>query len=411
MTKRYNTLIINLLLAVVVCLVVNFSYLLAIREQNSRDAEAPPRWLPEGEDAPHTGTLHIHADGYGYILCEGDAHVDSIYVASRLVRRLSLSEGNRLKVIARDPVNPAANQYMWRVLELDGEPVDYGARFDSPEGPAEMVTELAFYLVLAFVMLCLVTMGAARNTSLRFYFSRSAIAIGAMAAVVWLVIPGRVGPIDLMKCAFVLVFALLYGRTYQLIRKTEQLHTENLAARLNTLVGQINPHFLFNSLNSLSALVREGRSDDAVRYIDRLSDTFRYTIQSEPNATTTLAAELEFVEAYKYLLEVRYDGKFFVDIAVEPEKLDWQLPTFSIQPLMENAVKHNTISRSKPLRISIRTEGGWLVVSNPINPKLEPERGTGIGLENLAHRWQLLTGRKIEITSDGHVFEVRLPIG
>jgi LytS/YehU family sensor histidine kinase len=85
------------------------------------------------------------------------------------------------------------------------------------------------------------------------------------------------------------------------------------------------------------------------------------------------------------------------------------LPTFSIQPLIENAVKHNTISRAKPLHISIRTEGDRLVVSNPINPKLRPEKGTGIGLTNLSHRWKLLTGHDIEITNNGKIFSVALP--
>ncbi len=193
--------------------------------------------------------------------------------------------------------------------------------------------------------------------------------------------------------------------------ENEQLKSENLRARYNTLINQINPHFLFNSLNSLSSLVREGKNDDAVRYIDRLSDTFRYTIRNEPHTTTTLAEELEFAAAYKYLLEVRYDEKLFIDIDIDPGKLEWTLPTFSIQPLIENAVKHNTITRAKPLRISIRTEGDFLVISNPLNPKLEPEKSTGIGLENLSKRWHLLTGRNIEITDDGKTFSVKLPFG
>lgn len=405
MKRRYNTLFINLLLALVVCLVVNFSYLLAIRERNHRDAEIAPGWLPDGEDAPHTGVLRVSPDGYGYIVCDdlNDDHTDSIYVASQLIRWLELNSGDYLKVFARSPQTPGANQFMWRVLEVGGEPFDYGARFGSPESSAEMAEELIFYFVLAFVLLTVMTFGAFR------WWPRAMVAVVFAAAVVWL-IPGKVGPFDLMKCSFALVFALLYGKTYQLIRKTEQLRGENLSARLNALVGQVNPHFLFNSFNSLSALVRDGRNDDAITYVDRLSETFRYTISSEPNQMTTLAAELEFVEAYKYLMEVRYADKFFVDIAVDAEKLDWLLPTFSVQPLIENAVKHNSITRLRPLRISIRTEGEWLLVSNPINPKIEPERGTGIGLENLAHRWRLLTGRSIEVVDDGEEFTVKLPL-
>jgi LytS/YehU family sensor histidine kinase len=118
---------------------------------------------------------------------------------------------------------------------------------------------------------------------------------------------------------------------------------------------------------------------------------------------------LEFLAAYKYLLEVRYAEKLFIDIDIDSEKLKWVLPTFSIQPLIENAVKHNVITRARPLRISIFTEGDRLVVSNPVNPKIDPERGTGIGLANLSNRWQLLTGRSIEVKNDGKTFSVRLP--
>ncbi len=424
--RKYNTLVINALLAVVICLVINFSYLLAIREQERNDFGAAPDWLPEGKDASHTGILHISPDGYGYIICNDfpDAHTDSIYVTSRLIRRLSLYNGSELKVIARDSSTPEANQQMWRLEEIDGVPFDYGARYDRPSDATVMTLQLLFYLLYAFILLTLMTSGARHKSSMKFYLTRTAYAI-VIAVALWFLLPvmrprsgqlvitamnlPTVFPLDIMKCSFVLVFALLYGRTYQLIYQKEDILLENERLRYNTLVNQINPHFLFNSLNSLSSLVRDGKNDDAVAYIDRLSDTFRYTIQSEPHTTTTLGQELEFAGAYKYLLEVRYDEKLFVDIDIEPTKLGWKLPTFSIQPLIENAVKHNTITRAKPLRISIRTEGDYLVVSNPINPKLEPERGTGIGLANLARRWTLLTGRNIEITDNGKIFEVRLP--
>ncbi len=472
--KKYNTVIINILLAIVACGVVNFSYLLAIREQDDRDRRMSG-WLPEGEDTPHTGRLHVSKDGYGYILCdrtleaampdslggagvgpgagsegagsEGGAssdaevpadtlsvaepHVDSIYVVSRLIRRLSLEDGSILTVIAREARTPGANNLMWKVLEIDGVPFDYGELYDNPRDRDVMVLQFVYYILFAFVLLTIMTAGAARNISMRFYLTRAAYCI-VLAVVLWALLPvlrPRSGeliitamnlpfiwPIDVMKCSFMLIFAMFYGRTYQLLHQregimleNERLKSENLAARYNTLVNQINPHFLFNSLNSLSALVREGKQDDAVRYIDRLSDTFRYTIRNEPNTTTTLGEELEFVAAYKYLLEVRYAEKLFVDIDVAPDKLGWLLPTFSIQPLVENAVKHNSITRARPLHISIRTEGDRLVVSNPVIPKIEPEKGTGIGLANLSHRWLLLTGSDIEVRNDGETFTISLP--
>jgi hypothetical protein len=451
LAKKYNAIIINILLAMVVCLVINFSYLLAIREQDMRDFETT-RQLQEIAGRPSiTGTLRIAKDGYGYIITQRPLRkpadslpadsltaafvTDSVYVPTRDIERLSLADHDTLRVVTRESRIPAGNRVMLRVLGVNGEPFDYGERFDHPSEQGVMILQLLFYFAFAFILLTVMTAGAARNASVKFYLIRAAYCI-VIAVLLWFVMPvarPRSGeltimaanswngfrPIDimLMKCSFVLAIALLYGRTYQLINQregiileNEQLKSENLRARYNTLVGQINPHFLFNSLNSLSALVREGKSDDAVSYIDRLSDTFRYTIR-DADTTTTLGEELEFTNAYKYLLEVRYAGKLFIDIEIEEEKSGWILPTFSIQPLIENAVKHNTITRSKPLRISIRTEGDRLVVSNPINPKIEPERssGTGIGLANLSNRWQLLTGRNIEIKNDGATFSVSLP--
>ncbi len=450
--KKYNTLIINALLAVVVCLVINFSYLLAVREQDRREYEAT-QWLREVESMPSkTGVLRVHKDGYGYVLIEAPYRAvvdtlaadsmavaapvyDSIHVGGRDVGRLSLADGDTLRVVTGGARRPGANPLVMRVLEVNGKQFDYGERFDHPSDGAVMGMQVAYYLLFAFILLTVMTAGAARNASVRFYLTRSVYCV-VIAVALWFLMPvmrprsdevtimamsmrgGGIFPFDIMivKCAFVVVVALFYGRTYQLIWQregimieNERLKSENLRSRYNTLVGQINPHFLFNSLNSLSALVREDKNDDAVRYIDRLSDTFRYTIRNEADTTTTLGEELEFVTAYKYLLEVRYAGKLFIDIDVEQEKLGWKLPTFSVQPLIENAVKHNVITRARPLHISIRTEGNRLVVSNPINPKLEPENGTGIGLANLDNRWKLLTGQGIEVTGDGKTFSVALP--
>ncbi len=463
MSKKYNTVIINIMLAVVVCLIINFSYLLAIREQDRREAETTQRLQREIENQPSiTGKLYISKDGYGYIvsfpdsihvqadsltvapadtLAAGPVH-DSVLVSAREIGRLSIANGDTLRVLTREGWIPGANPVMSRVLDVNGEPFDHSRQFDHPSDNLGMVLQLVFYFAFTFILLTVMTAGAARNASIRFYLVRTAYC-ALVAVLLWFLMPTmrpgsdseitiladimkdrrfpfnlRSFPIDimLMKSLFVFAFALLYGRTYQLIYQregimleNEQLKSENLSARYNTLVNQINPHFLFNSLNSLSALVREGKSDDAILYIDRLSDTFRYTIRNDASTTTTLGEELEFVTAYKYLLEVRYAEKLFIDIDIESEKLGWKLPTFSIQPLIENAVKHNTITRARPLHISIRTEGDRLVVSNPINPKIDPEKGTGIGLANLANRWQLLTGRGIEVKNNGKTFSVELP--
>ncbi len=167
----------------------------------------------------------------------------------------------------------------------------------------------------------------------------------------------------LLKCSFAVAVSMLYGWVYVLnskqqavVMENERLKNENLTTRYNMLVGQINPHFFFNSLNSLAMLVREKHDEKALTYIDQLSYTFRYIIQNGQSTLMTLDEELKFVEAYSYLFKIRYADKLFFDIDVDEKYRTWTLPALSLQPLIGNAVKHNTITRSKPFHISIRTE-------------------------------------------------------
>lgn len=224
-------------------------------------------------------------------------------------------------------------------------------------------------------------------------------------------------PFHILRFSFILVVSVLYGKIYDLIYQkqhmaieNERLKNENLQTRFNVLANQISPHFLFNSLNSLTMLVREGSSERALHYIDQLADTFRYSLQSGKNELTTLSEEMHFTEAYFYLLSIRYENKLFWEIDVPPSYLSWRLPSMSLMPLIENAVKHNTITLSHPFRISIRVREDKLVVSNPLLPKIEPTSGTGIGLKNLSQRYLLLTDRDIEVCDDGTSFTVGLPL-
>ena len=203
---------------------------------------------------------------------------------------------------------------------------------------------------------------------------------------------------------------VLNSKQQAVVMVNERLKNENLTTRYNMLVGQINPHFFFNSLNSLALLVRERQDEKALTYIDQLSYTIRYIIQNGQSTLMTLVEELKFIEAYGYLFKIRYADKLFFDIDVEEKYRDWTLPALSLQPLVGNAVKHNTITKSKPLHITIRTADGWLEVSNPKVPKLEPEPSTGIGLENLRNRWRLITGRDIEIIDTDKELVVRMPL-
>jgi LytS/YehU family sensor histidine kinase len=192
--------------------------------------------------------------------------------------------------------------------------------------------------------------------------------------------------------------------------ENEQLKSENLTTRYDMLVSQINPHFFFNSLNSLSTLVRENDTKKALTYIDQLSYTFRYILQNSQNMIVPLKEELDFMDAYSYQFKIRYADKIFFDINIDKEYLNYTLPSLSLQPLIDNAVKHNAITSRRPMRISIYVEEGVLVVSNPKSPLLEPAQGTGIGLKNLNSRWELIANKSIEIINTDETFLVRLPL-
>lgn len=199
----------------------------------------------------------------------------------------------------------------------------------------------------------------------------------------------------------------------QVIIENEQLKAENLRNQYEVLKNQLNPHMLFNSLNTLRLLVREN-PDRAQEYIQELSRVLRYTLQGGESQCVSLQEEMEFVSAYTFLLQMRFEENLTFDFCTDPALDSCQLPPMSVQVLIENAVKHNEISNRRPLTIRIRTEVDeagepQLIVSNPLQPKLTATAGTGIGLANLSKRYRLLLRRDIQITEDT-AFTVRIPL-
>ena len=424
---KYSDLILNLLVALAVSLVVNFSYVLLLIVDQKSDGQPRPAKasvIARGEE----GTLRVSPDGHGYIVYENG---DSVYVMMQRIYRMNLKDGDRLVANLAAPRRHGAHPVMTELRMRNGEEFDYSTLFNRPSKTTELALQLFYYLVVSFIMLSILTSVRRRYTPGRFV--RHCIWCVLAAAALYMVAPvtewrsGRImlncmgdhifDYMLLLKCSFAVAVSMLYGWVYVLnskqqavVMENERLKNENLTTRYNMLVGQINPHFFFNSLNSLAMLVREKHDEKALTYIDQLSYTFRYIIQNGQSTLMTLDEELKFVEAYSYLFKIRYADKLFFDIDIEEKYRTWTLPALSLQPLIGNAVKHNTITRSKPFHISIRTENGWLVVSNPKVPKLEPEPSTGIGLENLRNRWHLITGRDIEIIDTDKQFVVRMPL-
>ena len=425
--SKYADLVLNLLVAVAISLVVNFSYVLLMLVDLNSDSQPRPS-DQRAVERPDEGVLSVHPDGYGYLVYENG---DSVYVPTRRMRWLEIAPGDRIVADLMPPRSEKAHPMLAEIRTRNGAEFDYSKLYNGPSKMTELLLQLFYYLVVSFVMLSILT-SVRRNYSMS-RFVRRCLWCCVAAAALYCVAPvtewhtGRIGLnfmsgrmfdyMLLLKCSFAVVASMLYGRIYVLISQrqavvveNERLKNENLTTRYNMLVGQINPHFFFNSLNSLAMLVREKHDDKALTYIDQLSYTFRYIIQNGQSTLMTLDEELKFIEAYSYLFEIRYADKLFFDIDVDDKYRSWTLPALSLQPLIGNAVKHNTITRSKPFHISIRTEQGWLVVANPKVPKIEPEPSTGIGLENLRNRWHLITGRDIEIIDTDKEFVVRMPL-
>ena len=425
--SKYADLVLNLLVAVAISLVVNFSYVLLMLVDLNSDSQPRPSDQRAVERSDE-GVLSVHPDGYGYLIYENG---DSVYVPTRRMRWLGISPGDRIVADLMPPRSERAHPMLAEIRTRNGAEFDYSKLYNGPSKMTELLLQLFYYLVVSFVMLSILT-SVRRNYSMP-RFVRRCLWCCVAAAALYCVAPvtewhsGRIQMnfasgrmfdyMLLLKCSFAVVASMLYGRIYVLISQrqavvveNERLKNENLTTRYNMLVGQINPHFFFNSLNSLAMLVRESQDQKALTYIDQLSYTFRYIIQNGQSMLMTLDEELKFLEAYSYLFKIRYADKLFFDIDVDEKHLAWKLPAFSLQPLIDNAVKHNSITRTKPFHISVRTEEGLLVVSNPKVPKLEPEPSTGIGLENLRNRWNLITGSDIEIADDGATFSVRMPL-
>ena len=192
--------------------------------------------------------------------------------------------------------------------------------------------------------------------------------------------------------------------------ENETLKSEALQSQFESLKNQLSPHFLFNSLTALKTLINESPSQ-AQEYVSNLSKALRYTLQSNEKQLVTLKEEMDFTESYLYLIKMRFDTNLNVVIQTDEEYMLYRLPPLTVQTLVENAVKHNEVSKRKPLTLTIKTTNkGSLIVNNSIQTKITEEDGTGIGLTNLAKQFQLLLGKEIVISNGNNEFKVEVPL-
>jgi two-component system LytT family sensor kinase len=205
-----------------------------------------------------------------------------------------------------------------------------------------------------------------------------------------------------------IVFYYKGWKEYQV--QTERLKRENIQAKYDALRNQIDPHFFFNSLSVLTNLVYKS-ADLSADYITQLAKIYRYILDKKFDNLVSIPTELDFLEAYLFLINIRHQHsiRFMIDIG-EELKNKGMIPPATLQMLIENAIKHNRFSMNEPLTISIKNEGDFLLISNNLRPKAVPEISSGIGLDNIRKRYELISGQSIVITEAVDTFIVTIPV-
>jgi two-component system LytT family sensor kinase len=190
--------------------------------------------------------------------------------------------------------------------------------------------------------------------------------------------------------------------------ENELLERSHLRAQLISLQQQISPHFLFNSLSTLKTIASDQPTKN---YIVQLANVYRYVLNFNESYLTPLKDELTFIKSYLYIMNERFEDALVINIKIPDEQLKFLIPPLSLQLLIENAIKHNTISPENPLHITIMTDDSpALIVTNNLQLKKNAEEGTGTGLKNIAERYRLLLHKSVQITNDGSYFSVNLPL-
>lgn len=202
---------------------------------------------------------------------------------------------------------------------------------------------------------------------------------------------------------------LLYMENRQARKMAEKLEKELALIRFEVLKSQINPHFLFNSLNVLSGLISKD-VDKAQQFIDEFSAVYRYVLETIEKQVVTLGEELGFMRAYMFLQQIRYGEHLVWKVNVPSHQLQKLMPPLSLQLVLENALKHNEISPVKPLIIEIKSEGSMLVVRNILQPKISSGKSTGMGQKNLFKRYELLQDEIPTFGVENNFYVAKLPL-
>ena len=211
----------------------------------------------------------------------------------------------------------------------------------------------------------------------------------------------------------IVISLFMHGRSFLINWKqsaldAERLKRESVTAQYESLKNQVNPHFLFNSLNALTGLVYEDQ-DKAAKFIKQLSEVYRYVLDTKDMEVVSVEEELNFLDAYLFLQQIRFGDKLQIENRLN--RLTGNLPPLAIQMLIENTIKHNVIAEESPLTIKLYCESGYVVVENNFQPKRLPASdSSGLGLENIKRRYEFLDDREVIIRNENNIFQVKIPL-
>ena len=206
------------------------------------------------------------------------------------------------------------------------------------------------------------------------------------------------------------LYAIQFYKAFQENKVKEQkIIAGTASAKYESLKNQIDPHFLFNSLNVLSSLIEEN-PENAQRFTTSLSKVYRYVLEQKDKDLVSIEEELKFAKTYMNLLKMRFENSLTYEIPVQELNPEFKVVPLSLQLLLENTVKHNVVSEQKPLHIKIYIENGFLVIENNLQKKEVLQDRKGVGLQNIIDRYALISKKKMIIEQTEKVFKVKLPI-
>jgi LytS/YehU family sensor histidine kinase len=210
-----------------------------------------------------------------------------------------------------------------------------------------------------------------------------------------------------LSLSFLFIFTLRIRERN--IRKREQDARELVILQFETLKNQVNPHFLFNSLNTLVSMIRQDRNI-ATEYVENLAEYFRNILTFKNIDLIPMAEELTLMETYYYLQQKRYGKNLILELELDTKAKESLLPPLTLQILLENALKHKEVSSRRPLKIKILSSENTIIVENNLQLKMSAEASTRTGLDNIKNRYRLASGKEVREENDGSYFRIFLPL-